>query len=815
MKKSLISLMAVATALFVSSCAKEVLIPATEGNEATVSFTVSLDDAAATRATTIGSGLNCNTLVYEVYDASGVKIDALSDTKTGAFGGKHEETVTITLAKGQTYSFAFWAELRENGVSPYNTADLQNIKIDYATVCNAENRDAFFGNTEDITVTGNFAQPVTLKRPFAQLNLAVSDLADAKKAGIDPKQVKVVVSEVAGVLNAKTGAVKGAVADVEFSLYDILYKDGQGDNEMLELENPLEGGTETVFPWIAMNYLLVNDATTGAARSNADVTFTITTDKSDIVLTSTNTPLQRNWRTNIIAKLTSEGTFQVVIDPDFDNEYNGAIGENTQPDVTVYGVKAGDKYYKTLADALNAGESDIELAAGEYELNTNISNRAASAIADNVTITGADKEGVVVTIKGQVRAKDGVTSLTLKNLTTNVPTGLNYDEFNFGWIHYMKNFTMVDCKSNGRIRLNSHNALIDNCEFNMNTSSSYDGYAIFYGGATNSNVKVSNSTFNTAGKAILLYNESIPVLNLKVENCTFESSNPNTDKAAIQMHTEYGITGTVDIKNSTAIGFLNVNQGLYNELNNQNGTPTNKFVINVALADGVSIADGEYQISSAAGMAWFTNEVNKNNNTFSGKTVKLIENIDLNNKLWEPVGQTGATQFLGTFDGNNKTISNLKVDTEYSFNQYTAAGLFGWLNSATVKNVTVENAVVSGTAYVGTIAGYMEGTCTIEGCKVINAKVSGNYLKSDNEGDKVGGIVGYAGNKNNLVKDCTVSGSAIDAVRDAGQVVGAAPEANVVNCSATSTTVVNNTTAPADYAKNNQNINETVIGRVL
>lgn len=228
-----------------------------------------------------------------------------------------------------------------------------------------------------------------------------------------------------------------------------------------------------------------------------------------------------------------------------------------------------------LATALSNGKSNITLAAGNYELSN------PTLTAESVTITGADKESCIVKITGQIRAKDGVTSLTLKNLTTDVPTGLTYNEFDFAWIHYLKDFSMVNCKSNGRIRLNVHNATIDNCEFNVTTSSGFDGYAIQYQGATNSTVKVSNSVFNTAGKAIVLYNEGTPVLNLDVDGCTFKSSDTNTDKAAIQMHTELGITGTIDITNSTATGFVNKNNGLWNELNNNTKAETDKFDITV------------------------------------------------------------------------------------------------------------------------------------------------------------------------------------------------------------------------------------------
>lgn len=196
--------------------------------------------------------------------------------------------------------------------------------------------------------------------------------------------------------------------------------------------------------------------------------------------------------------------------------------------------------------------------------------------------------------------------------------------------------------------------------------------------------------------------------------------------------------------------------------------------------------------------------------SFSGKTVLLDADIDLQNQNWTPVGQTGATQFLGTFDGQNHTISNLNVVNNDEGGN-CATGLFGWLNSATVKNLKITGAAITGHHNVGTIAGYMESlpTCTIENCHVSNATISCTSANEAADGDKCGGIVGHAGNTGVLVKGCTVTNSSISAGRDAGQVVGAAPVVNVVNCSATTVTVTANGTSTG------ANIRNEVIGRVL
>lgn len=227
------------------------------------------------------------------------------------------------------------------------------------------------------------------------------------------------------------------------------------------------------------------------------------------------------------------------------------------------------------------------------------------------------------------------------------------------------------------------------------------------------------------------------------------------------------------------------------------------------LFPGLYEKDGVYHIINASGLMYFSDKVNDYRNSFSGKTVVLDANIDLGNAAWTPVGQTGATQFSGTFDGQDHTISNLKINnTDEGGN--CATGLFGWLNSAIVKNVKISGAEIAGHHNVGTIAGYLETSgCTIEGCTVENATISCTSVNGEANGDKCGGIVGHAGNAGVKVTDCVVSNSTISAGRDAGQVVGAALTANVVGCSATNVTVTANGTSTG------ANISNAVIGRIL
>lgn len=197
------------------------------------------------------------------------------------------------------------------------------------------------------------------------------------------------------------------------------------------------------------------------------------------------------------------------------------------------------------------------------------------------------------------------------------------------------------------------------------------------------------------------------------------------------------------------------------------------------VADGVCTVDGVYEISNKNGMFWFANEVNANGNNFSGKTVKLANNIDLESAAWTPVGQTGATQFTGSFDGQDHTIYGLTINAPASYDSNDAAGFFGWLESysgSVIKNIKFDGATIAGYHYVGTVAGYISGGTEISGCEVTNSTIAAlsTVMTSDtNEyrGDKVGGIVGYT-NSSNKINNNKVSKTQITGYRQIGGIAG-------------------------------------------
>ena len=112
-----------------------------------------------------------------------------------------------------------------------------------------------------------------------------------------------------------------------------------------------------------------------------------------------------------------------------------------------------------------------------------------------------------------------------------------------------------------------------------------------------------------------------------------------------------------------------------------------------------------YLITSGAELAFVASQINgSNNNTYYNKYYKLVNDIDLNNINWDPIGcyryNASSTSynraFQGNFDGDGHIIYNLSITEAYK-KYYSKFGLFGIVHQATIKNLGIENIKV--TAY--------------------------------------------------------------------------------------------------------------------
>lgn len=121
--------------------------------------------------------------------------------------------------------------------------------------------------------------------------------------------------------------------------------------------------------------------------------------------------------------------------------------------------------------------------------------------------------------------------------------------------------------------------------------------------------------------------------------------------------------------------------------------------------------------------------------------------------------------FKGTYDGNNKTISNLIVNAPNRNFQ----GLFGYTYKAVIKNVTLANCNITGKQCTGGIVGYASTSTAIENCHV-----NGNINATASDASGHGGIAGSA--TATSITNCTVTGTISTSVSNDnyGGIVGAA-----------------------------------------
>jgi hypothetical protein len=184
-----------------------------------------------------------------------------------------------------------------------------------------------------------------------------------------------------------------------------------------------------------------------------------------------------------------------------------------------------------------------------------------------------------------------------------------------------------------------------------------------------------------------------------------------------------------------------------------NGTapPTNGNWIDVADISWYNPSDTELTIFTDKELAGLAKLTNINGVSFRGKTIHLGDDIDLAGKNWTPV-----KSFNGTFNGENKLISNLVVTN--------GKGLFETIDAGgKISNLNMSNVYVSSKEYdVGGLAGILK-QATIENCSV-HGKVNGVM--------SVGLVAGTTYGDKNLVWNCTVSGNVTGSGRLIGGVVG-------------------------------------------
>lgn len=222
------------------------------------------------------------------------------------------------------------------------------------------------------------------------------------------------------------------------------------------------------------------------------------------------------------------------------------------------------------------------------------------------------------------------------------------------------------------------------------------------------------------------------------------------------------------------------------------GTTALPFLINVTRFENTLFEDGFGTSTSPYTITNWTQLQNINNFNILTQNYyfNLLNNLDsqtsdytnlagntANGGLgWHPIGDNYTsdivTRFRGTFDGLGNTISDLYINRLENF-----IGLFGYLhNDATIKNIGLLNTNITGTYYVGGLAGRNYGTISnsyatgaVNGNMDVGGLAGRNYGTISNSyatgivkgSTIVGGLVGYNydGTITNSYASGTVSGT--------------------------------------------------------
>ena len=733
MKRKLsFGLMMLAT-LFAASCAKELVEEPVLNDEAKVTFSVNTPEIA-TKA--YSDGQTATVLQYAVYNVDGGHLSALNGTTTI----KGSTTVELQLTTGNTYSVIFWAAAPN---APY-TIDFatKTMTVDYTEAySNDEKRDAFY-KYHTFTVSGAQTETVELRRPFAQLNIGTADYAASTNAGYTPTQSAVTVKDVCTTLNLETGVV--------------------ADPATVEFKSAAIPTTET-FPvpgnqYLAMNYFLVP-----AYKEVVDVEFTYTDDANNAkTRTVGSVPVQRNYRTNIYGNLlTSQVDIKVEIVPEYE-----------EPDYSIYNVVVDGVSYNDFATAvakamelgkpvefiqnvsIDADET-ITVPAGK-ELTLNLNGYTLSGVTDQ---KGSNRN--MFDVCGTMTV-DGANTLTRAAAEGNGTISIRHDGENMGWGSSTNVFNVT---AGGVLNIMNTHAInfggsdmgfvahLNNCgEVTLNVENStlesnYVAVRVFNSGNDMNNVTIKKSTLKGGSYAFWVHNYTVADFGTKEK--------ADAHKALLNLDIFNG-TNIFIGKNDTPVRFGFTDS----EYADENGL----FAItddegNVIEGIGKDL-EGNYAVYAPAGLEWVSSQVDEGR-TFKGVTIQLLNDLDLSNDNWNPIGDNRTDHaFSGTFDGNEHTIKGAHITGDHCFNGKVYGseegwGLFSVTDGATIKNLKVDEATfASYTVISGTIAGYANNT-TFENIEISNTKISGyNWY--------TGGVVGWAAG------NCTFKGIDLDSTTSVG-----------------------------------------------
>lgn len=814
MKKILFFASALAGLLLAGSCQREELAPATEGN--VVTFEVSVPEIA-TKA--LGDAVsNIDDLVYAVYWTEAESLEQLQDSPAlqgslnllykknytvNPFNGTGKTTVNVELLNDKNYIVLFWAQVSETWVAGDNF-DLIRVSYPANMQANSNNYAAFSGVSFISKNNLSGKKDVTLKRPFAQLNIGTTLPND--KTGEEHNFDVTIEGTSVKVKNAGTSfnlikqvAEGNATVDapVTFAEAAAPTNPDRTDGKLVVNNTP--------YTYVAMNYVFAN--------GNVEVDYVINLGNyhGTVKNTVSNVPVAANYRTNIIGNLlTSDVKYNVTLDDDWAGEYYG------EPWVEIPPYNAETKTYTVttdlqllwIAQQVNSGAKTFEGETVQVAADIDLENILWSPIGTSTTVTFKGMfEGVSLT-------KSGETYPTISNfkIENGDKSGFFGVLCNGGKVRNL-NFSNVTISGERQLGVVAgelygnletptiENVTVENANITaipVKTGDVYDngdkvgGIAGLIG--QNAYIKdctVSNSTFKAyrdMGGIVgtTQYDYSSKIVGNTVKDLTFIVTShftPYADNseaghyAAIRGGRRSNAGDVIEdntTENEPSVFVESSNGAAYDSVNK---------VYSVTAPEGLAVA------LSGAGAAGAGNH-----------TINIACNLDMTNVEWTPInvdGYNGAD--IVTVNGNGNTINGLKAAL--------FEGGFAGGSGIVINGLTIENAQMIATNTQG-YGAFVNCADSMDEITLINCHLKNSTIITPNDGaaeSRIGGLVGWTAGYNNqndgpvdsyiTIQNCSVTGCTLKGAGSIGGICGhaganAATFTTIENCTVTGNTLV-------------------------
>ncbi|MBN1989452.1 MAG: T9SS type A sorting domain-containing protein [Bacteroidales bacterium] len=194
---------------------------------------------------------------------------------------------------------------------------------------------------------------------------------------------------------------------------------------------------------------------------------------------------------------------------------------------------------------------------------------------------------------------------------------------------------------------------------------------------------------------------------------------------------------------------------------------------------GEGTVDNPYQIATWHNLKWISDNAEEWNKHFlqtaNIEFPEAIKDWD-NGKGWSPIGNSTYNFFSGVYNGQSFTISNLYINRDDDF-----IGLFGNVeaNEGKLINIKIIDADISGSSYVGALAGKIYWTSVdnchssgnvdgfshvggLVGSYIWTEKMIGCTSSADVHGlSRIGGLIGHLGGNGDTggVDNCSSTGN--------------------------------------------------------